>query len=298
MAEPLVLALDYLVPEGVADAVAYQAGAPLPGSEILDRVGFFVPAYLNHPNPEWMASMPALEVVQLPTIGYESVLPHVPPGATLCNAAGVHEQSTAELAVGMIISRWRGLDRAARDMSMGRWDHRRGRSLQGATVVIVGSGGVGTRIASSLAPFGCDVQLVARTRREAIAGRDELPRLLVNADVVVIAVPLTPSTQSMVDDSFLSTIPDGALVVNVARGGVAVTADLVRHAGRLDFALDVVDPEPLPEDHPLWSAPNVLITPHIGGDTDAFPRLARELIQAQIHRWRNGEKLVNIVASE
>ena len=301
MADRLVLAPDYLLPDylgpdGGADerGVGYSEGR-IPDADVLDRVGFFVPAYIEHPNAEWMAKMPLLEVVQLPTVGFDSVLAHLPAGVTLCNAAGVHEQSTAELTVGLIITRWRGLDRSARDMPAGTWDHRRGRSLQEAQVLVIGTGGVGTAIASSLEPFGCRIQKVARTRRDDIAGREELPGLLPTADVVIVAVPLTGETLGLVDDQFLSAMQDGALLVNVARGQVAVTADVLAHTGRLEFALDVTDPEPLPQDHPLWSAPGVFISPHIGGDTDSFPRLARRLIGHQVQRWRTGEQLVNVV---
>ncbi|NDG94224.1 MAG: hypothetical protein EBY42_00045 [Actinobacteria bacterium] len=158
MAEPLVFAPDYLLPVDTQGALGYREGHE-PEAEVLERVGFFVPAYIEHPNAHWMARMPRLDVVQLPTVGFDAVVPHLPTGVTLCNAAGVHEQSTAELAVGSIITVWRGLDRAARDMVEGTWGHRRGRSLQQARVVIIGAGGVGTAIARALEPFGCSQRL-------------------------------------------------------------------------------------------------------------------------------------------
>ena len=290
----LVLAPDYLLPDNIGPAVGYREGQ-LPDATVLEQVGFFVPAYIEHPNAAWMTQMPGLQVVQLPTVGFDAVLPHLPPKVTLCNAAGVHEQSTAELTAGLIIARWRGLDRAARDMPTGIWDHRRGRSLQQARVVIIGTGGVGTAIANCLGVFGCDITRVARTPRSGVVGRENLEQLLPETDIVVLAVPLSDETRGMVDDAFLSLLPDGALVVNVARGPVAVTDDLLAHAGRLEFALDVTDPEPLPAEHPLWSAPGVFISPHIGGDTDAFPRLARELIGKQAQQWREGAPLRNVV---
>ena len=302
MADRLVLAPDYLLPDGGSHGgsgsgfVGYTEGQ-IPDTDVLGRVGLFVPAYIEHPNPGWMAEMPSLQVVQLPTVGFDAVVPYLRTGVTLCNAAGVHEQSTAELTVGLIITRWRGLDRAARDMPHGMWDHRRGRSLQEAQVLLVGTGGVGSAIASTLEPFGCRIRKVARTSRGDVAGRDELPDLLPAADVVIVAVPLTDETLGMVDDRFLAKMKDGSLLVNVARGQVAVTADVLAHAGRLEFALDVTDPEPLPPDHPLWSAPGVFISPHIGGDTDAFPRLARRLIGEQVERWQAGADLVNVVAT-
>jgi phosphoglycerate dehydrogenase-like enzyme len=286
---------EFLTPVGLEDCLTYVSGET-PNNELCARVGFFVPDYIDSPNPEWMALFPHLEVVQLPTIGFDSALAHLPNGVTLCNAAGVHEQSTAELAVGLIIARWRGIDRAARDMAAGHWDHRRGRSLQGANVVVIGAGGVGSRIAESLRPLGCQIHLVGRSPRAGVLGSAQLSSVISGADVVVLAVPLTPETDSLVDDSFLWKLGDGALLVNVSRGQVVVTQDLLGHLGRIEAVLDVVEPEPLPVDHPLWHAPGVLITPHIGGDTDAFPRLARDLIARQVQRWRSGEQLLNVVS--
>ena len=296
MAEPLVFAPDYLLPVDTQGAVAYREGHG-PDAEVLERVGFFVPAYIEHPNADWMARMPRLDVVQLPTVGFDAVVPQLPTGVTLCNAAGVHEQSTAELAVGSIITVWRGLDRAARDMVEGTWSHRRGRSLQQARVVIIGAGGVGTAIARTLEPFGCVTTVLARTRRPGVVPIADLHDILPRTDIVILAVPLTDETAGMVNDDFLLRLPDGSLVVNVSRGSVAVTEDILRHAGRLEFALDVTEPEPLPKTHPLWSTPSVFITPHIGGDTDAFPRLAQQLIGEQVERWRNDQPLRNVVAS-
>jgi phosphoglycerate dehydrogenase-like enzyme len=182
-------------------------------------------------------------------------------------------------------------------MVEGTWGHRRGRSLQQARVVIIGAGGVGTAIARTLEPFGCVTTVLARSRRPGVAPIADLHDILPRTDIVILAVPLTDETAGMVDDDFLSRLPDGSLVVNVSRGSVAVTEDILRHAGRLEFALDVTEPEPLPKTHPLWSTPGVFITPHIGGDTDAFPRLAQQLIGEQVERWRNDQPLRNVVAS-
>jgi len=291
-----VLAPDYLVPEGLDRVIGYPVG-DLPDTDLIERVGFFVPGYIDHHNTAWLQQLPGLQVVQLPTVGYDSVLAHLPAGVTLCNAAGVHEQSTAELTVGSVIARWRGIDRAARDMTTGTWDHRRGRSLQGAQVLVIGAGGVGRAIADSFAPLGCHVTLVARSGRDGIVGADRLPELVPAADIVVLAVPLTAETTGMVDHAFLAQMRDRALLVNVARGSVVVTSDLLQHLGRIEAVLDVTEPEPLPSDHPLWTSPHVLITPHVGGDTDAFPRLARHLIAEQAHRWRSGQPLSNVIVA-
>jgi phosphoglycerate dehydrogenase-like enzyme len=265
----------------------------------LEQVGFFVPGYLEDPNAWWAQSMPNVEVMQLLTIGFDYAIQHVPRTVTLCNAKGVHEQSTAELAIGMIISHWRGIDAAVRSMDTGTWNHTRGRSLQESSAVVVGAGGVGARIAGLLEGLGARVSLVGRTTRPGVIAMSEINSVMATADVVVLAVPLTEETLGMVNKDFLAQLPDGALLVNVARGPVVNTEALVAelNTGRISAALDVVDPEPLPTGHPLWSAPNVLITPHVGGDSDAFPRLVRRLIIEQVKRWRAGEPLANVIVS-
>ena len=264
----------------------------------LVRTEFYVPSYMAG---EWafevMAEMPALQVCQLPTAGYEHALAHLPPGVTLCNAAGVHDASTAELAVGLMLTRLRRLDDMARAMPDGTFLHDRFDSLADKRVLIVGAGGIGQALARRLEGFECEVVLVGRTEREGVRARADLDRLLPESDVVVLALPLDDSSRGMVDARFLSRMKDGALLVNVARGGIADTGAILAEVGRLTFALDVTDPEPLPADHPLWRAPGVFITPHVGGNTTAFlPRIGR-LVTDQIWRWQSGAELRNVIVS-
>ena len=280
------------------EGVRYYESEVDPDADAVASTGFFVPRYLGSgPNLHLTQHMPHLEVVQLPTIGYDYALGEIPAGVWLCNAAGVHEQSTGELAIGLVVAHWRGIDRASRDMVDGRWDHRRGRSLQSAEVLVIGAGPVGRAIAECLAPLGCSVTLAGSTARAGVLGAADLPNAVPEMDVVILAVPLTPSTRGMVDATFLARMRDGALLVNVARGPVVETDALVEEVerGRLHAALDVTDPEPLPPDHPLWRSPNVLITPHVGGDSNAFPVLARRLISDQVRAWRAGRDLRNVV---
>jgi len=257
---------------------------------------FYVPSYMAG---EWafeaMRLMPDLEVCQLPTAGFEHVLAHLPDGVTLCNAAGVHDASTAELAVGLILSRLRRIDDMARAMPAGDFIHDRYDALADKRVVIVGAGGIGQALARRLEGFECEVILVGRTAREGVRVRADLDDLVRQADIVVIAVPLEDSTRGMVDAGFLARMRDGALLVNVARGAIADTDAILAEAGRLSFALDVTDPEPLPAEHPLWRAPGVLISPHVGGNTTAFlPRIGR-LVREQVDRWESGCGLGNVV---
>ena len=264
----------------------------------LSKVGFYVPVYMGpRDSLELIAQMPNLEVVQLLTVGVDAALEYVPEHVSLCNAVGVHDASTAELAVALVLASLRGIDDFARAMPHGEWIHDRRSSLVDRNVLIIGAGGVGQAIAHRLIPFGTEVTLVARSQRPGVVASSELPSLLPEADIVVLAVPLNMHTSGLVDDSFLSRMREGSLLVNVARGGVVDTQALVRHAqqGRIRAALDVTDPEPLPPEHPLWRIPGVLISPHVGGDTSAFLPRARALVEQQISRWRSKDPLMHVV---
>lgn len=257
---------------------------------------FYVPSYMAG---DWafeaMRFMPDLEVCQLPTAGFEHALAHLPDGVTLCNAAGVHDASTAELAVGLILARLRRIDDMARAMPAGEFIHDRYDALADKRVVIVGAGGIGQALTRRLEGFECEIIVVGRTARAGVRARTELDDLIREADVIVIAAPLDESTRGMVDAGFLARMRDGALLVNVARGAIVDTGAMLAEAGRLSFALDVTDPEPLPPDHPLWRAPGVLISPHVGGNTTAFlPRIGR-LVRDQLQRWELGSGLGAVI---
>jgi phosphoglycerate dehydrogenase-like enzyme len=243
-----------------------------------------------------MARMPALQVVQLLTAGYDHALPLVPPGVTLCNAAGVHDASTAELALALILASQRGIDEFARAMPTGEWRHGRRASLADRSVLVIGAGGVGRAVASRVRAFEADAILVGRSARVGVRGVDELPDLLPVSDIVVVAVPLDETTRGLVDAAFLARMPDDALLVNVARGPIVDTGALLREAGRLRAALDVTDPEPLPPDHPLWDQPGVLVSPHVGGNTSAFLPRAQRLVADQWERWARNEPIQHIVS--
>ncbi|MGI9135727.1 MAG: 2-hydroxyacid dehydrogenase [Candidatus Nanopelagicales bacterium] len=262
----------------------------------LQACGFFVPHYMGpQPNLHAMAQMPNLEICQLLTAGFDHAMTYLPLGATLCNAKGVHDASTSELAIGLILASLRGIDDAARDMTSGAWNHRPHVSLADRRVLVIGAGGVGRAIHDRLLPFEVTIRMMARTSRDGIATPEQLPVLLPQCDIVVIAVPFNDSTQHLVDAVFLSQMRDGALLVNVSRGAVVDTEALLAETGRLHFALDVTDPEPLPLDHPLWSSPGVLITPHLGGDTTAFIPRARRLVSEQVVRWQSGRQVDCVV---
>lgn len=254
--------------------------------------------------PARTRSLTSLEVVQLQTAGYENYLGHVPSGVALCNASGVHDASTAELAVGLAIAAQRQLPQLVTAQAQARWlPTAISRSLADSRVLVLGYGQIGRAIVRRLLPFEVDVTVVASRAREGddlvehVHGIDELPDLLAEVDVLVVIVPLTSATHGLVDEALLARLPDGALVVNVARGPVVVTDALLAECatGRLRAALDVTDPEPLPERHPLWSTPGVLLTPHVGGASTAMRPRMLALIRAQVDALRSGRPPANVV---
>lgn len=274
------------------------AHPPLPIVTRPEDVVFYVPRYMG-PTEDLalMSVMPHLKVVQLLTAGFDTALGHLPPGVTLCNAGGVHDASTAELAVGLILSSLRGIDDFVRTMPSGGWLHAKREALADKRVLIIGAGGVAQALRSRLSPFEVDVELVGRTGRPGVHAAAALPDLLGRADVVVLAVPLDDSTRGLVDTPFLARMRDGALLVNIARGPVVDTDALVAAvaSGRIRAALDVTEPEPLPPGHPLWTLPGVLISPHVGGNTTAFLPRARRLVADQLVRFVEGRPLQSVV---
>jgi phosphoglycerate dehydrogenase-like enzyme len=178
---------------------------------------------------------------------------------------------------------WQPLDRAG--------------ELFGSRVLIVGYGSIGAAVEKRLEPFEVTVTRVARTPRDGVQGIDELPALLAESDIVVLLVPLTDATRGLVDKDFLAALPDGALVVNAARGPVVDTDALVSElqSGRLRAVLDVTDPEPLPSDHPLWREPRALITPHVATPPAAEARHLAERVRENVRRFAAGEELLGLI---
>ncbi len=283
------------LPAGVEVDVYDGRGEP-PSSE----VEMYVLPYMAGDAPaRLMADLPSLRVAQTLTAGVDDVRPHVPERVTLCNARGVHDASTAELAVALVLASQRGIPDHVRAAERGEWAHETRPSLADRRVLLVGYGSVGAAVEARLAGFECEVRRVARRARDGVEPFERLPALLPWAEVVVLTVPMTDDTRGLVDAAFLAALPDGALVVNVARGPVVVTDDLVAElgSGRLRAALDVTDPEPLPPGHPLWSCPGLLVSPHVGGDSTAFlPRAAR-LVADQVRRYVAGAPLANVITA-
>lgn len=290
------------MPEQV-ELMAWDLSQPHPRA---DEIEIVVPPYFSSERTrfELLGDLPALQVVQLLSAGFDHIAPHVPDGVRLCNAATVHETSTAELALTLMLSSLRGIPEFVAAQLDSTWlPLRVWPALADKRVLVLGYGKIGRAIVSRLLPFEVTVTAVASRARAGdelvgqVHGIDELPQLLPEHDVVVVIVPLSPATTGLVDAGFLASMKDGALLVNVARGKVVDTDALLQAttSGRVRAALDVTDPEPLPPDHPLWHAPGVLVSPHTGGATTAMQPRAVALLHRQLDAYAAGRELENVV---
>jgi phosphoglycerate dehydrogenase-like enzyme len=262
-----------------------------------------------------------VKVVQSLQAGVDWLREFVPPGAILCDAQGAHNVATSEWAVTAILASTKFLPFYFDLQRAGKWVSREAaeanyqsvyktneqhyppvfiEELAGKTVMIVGYGSIGKSIEERLQPFGVQFIRVARSARPGIEPVDKLTELLPAADIVVLIVPLTPETRHLIDADAIARMKQGAVLVNAARGPVVDTDALVRALTekRIRAALDVTDPEPLPEGHPLWSAPNLLLTPHVGGSSPLYMSRAFDLVAEQVKRFENGEPLKNVVEGD
>jgi phosphoglycerate dehydrogenase-like enzyme len=279
--------------------IEVYAGAPTGLPSDPATVEFWAPPFLSAGSTTSMIEkMPGLRVVQLLSAGADAWVDRLPPDVTLCDARGVHDSSTSEWTVAAILAYLREFPLFVRAQERREWAYRWTGELAGKRVLIVGAGSIGAAITRRLAPFEVSVTLVARHARDGVHSVDELPALLPAADVVVLVVPLTQATTGLVDAAFLAAMPDGALLVNAARGPVVDTAALTTElaSGRLAAAVDVTDPEPLPADHPLWDMPNFLLTPHVAGSVEGLLPRAYRLVADQLRRYVAGEPLENVVS--
>ncbi|GEP40679.1 dehydrogenase [Nocardioides psychrotolerans] len=284
------------------EALRYEVVDPtreVPAS--VGEVSFYVPPYrLDASVTSVLPQMASLDVVQTLTAGVDNVRPHLPAGVRLCNGRGIHDASTAELTLTLILSSLRGVPDFVRAQDRREWTPQWRPALADRHVLLVGHGAIGRAIESRLLPFEVTLTKVARTARDDVHAIEDLPQLLPTADVVVLIVPLTDSTRGLVDAAFLDQMKDGALLVNMARGAVVVTEDLVAalHTGRITAAVDVVDPEPLRSDSPLWDAPGLLVSPHVGGASTAMWPRAHRMVRDQLHRYAAGEPLWNVMSAD
>src|SRR5579862_1412999 len=278
-------------------------------------VAAMTPRILRRQRPH----LTGVKVIQAPWAGVDTLLNLFPPDVILCDGRGVHEIPTAEWAVAVILAVQKCLPFFITMQSVGKWAQGQQaqqndaflptkikdppapiRDLTGTTILIVGYGSIGQAVEARLTPFGVKFLRVARTERDGVAGMNQLDDLLGDADIVLLTAPLTSETKGMIDAQRIMKMKEGALLVNAARGRL-VDTDALLHAlqrKKIRAALDVTDPEPLPADHPLWKAPNLLLTPHVGGDSENFMARAFQLVREQVERMVRGEPLLNIVTGE
>ena len=264
------------------------------------KVTFYVPWYMGgKPALELTKQMPNLKILQVPNAGYDDAIEYLRPGMTLCNGKSIHNDSTAELAVGLTIASLRGFPDFIRNQDKSDWVSGTFKSINDLKIGIVGFGSIGTTIAKMLAGFAVEVVGFTQSGRDNTIAISDLDKHLPSLDVVILILPLTKDSKHLFDARRLALMKDGALLVNVARGGVVATDALVKelNSGRITAALDVTDPEPLPKDHPLWRAKGVLISPHVGGNTTAFESRARRLIESQLNLLAENKPLNNVIVA-
>jgi phosphoglycerate dehydrogenase-like enzyme len=260
----------------------------------------------------------SVRVVQSQYAGVDAFLSLVPEGATLCDAQGVHDIPVAEWILAAILASLKYIPFYVHLQAAGDWKQRIGAEtlylgthpgeqpktppaladeLTGKTVLIVGYGSIGRATEERLKPFDVNMLRIGRRRREGVEAEDRLDDLLPQADIVILLVPLTEQTRGFMNRKRLAVMKQGALLVNAARGPVVETDALVEvlQAGRIHAAVDVTDPEPLPMGHPLWSAPNLLITPHIAGSSPGMMDRVMRFIGDQCRRYLAGEPLAHVV---
>ena len=275
------------------------ANTPVESAD-LSEITFYVPTYMGgRPALELTKKMPNLKILQMPNAGYDDALEFVRDGMTLCNGRSIHDDSTAELAVGLTIASLRGFADFVRNQDKSSWVHVRNQSINDKRVGIIGFGSIGSTIAKMLSGFSVEVIPFTQSGRDNTIAISNLDKHLPTLDVVILILPLTAESKHLFNAQRLALIKDGALLVNVARGPIVDTNALVKelNSGRITAALDVTDPEPLPSDHPLWKAKGVLISPHVGGNTSAFEKRARRLIESQLQLLAQGKSLNNVIVA-
>lgn len=290
-----------------------------PAADVQLDVDFWIMPFVRKVAMGTFVHLRGVRVAQSMMAGVDWVTPWIPKDVVLCDGRGIHDISASEWVLAAILAAmkrlplyrdlqhaqdWKGGATSAEELMeeggvQGGQYRVLAEDLSGKTVLIVGYGSIGAAIEARLVPFGVKVLRVARSAREtpAVSAVSELRRLLPEADIVVAIVPFTDETRGLIGAAEIALMKRGALLVNAARGPVVVTDALVEalQQHRIRAALDVTDPEPLPAGHPLWTAPNCLITPHIGGSTPEFIHRAFRFGAEQVRRYLAGDPLENVV---
>jgi phosphoglycerate dehydrogenase-like enzyme len=284
--------------EGVR-LIQFDAREPLPpGGEQAEVLipGFMAQKY----TVALIERLPNLKLVQLLSAGSEHWHGKLPDGVLLSICRGAHGGSTAEWVIAALLTIYRELREFEQARTAKRWDQHVTDTLQDKRILVVGAGDLGQQLKRRLDTFDAQTTLVGNHARDGVHGTEALPDLLPHHDAVVLMVPVTAATTGMVDAAFLAGMPDNAILVNAARGQIVHTDALLAelHKGRLRAALDVTDPEPLPADHPLWTAPNLLLTPHVGGAVAGHRKRAYAVVADELARFAAGKEPENLVRGD
>ena len=287
---------DIHTPKGVT--ALNPTNFPLDHSD-LSQITFYVAPYMGGRKAlEYTTSMPNLKILQVPNAGFDDALEFLRPGMILCNARGVHDASTAELAVALAISSRRGFYDFAVAQQAGQWQPKRYESFNDSKIGIIGAGSIARTLARYLSPYDVEISFFSRSGSDGAIKIADLDAHLSQLDIIFLVLPLNAESKHLINAQRLKLIKDGAVIVNVGRGPIIDTDALVSelNTGRIFAGLDVTDPEPLPQGHPLWSAKNLVLSPHVGGNSTAFDSRAKKLIERQLDLISRGEEPENIVA--
>jgi phosphoglycerate dehydrogenase-like enzyme len=320
---PVRVGIDAAVPESLlasfpsaAQIVRLPSDPPVAGSGQSYEIDFWIPPFYRSIAQRLFPQLRCVKVVQSLMAGVDWLL-WLPPGLTLCDGRTIHNIPTSEWVLSVILAQLKRLPHFRDRQNEHYWDGQvgwaggekaradskppqllvLGDELYGKRVLIVGYGAIGAAIEARLAPFGVEITRVARSARTGVHAVAELDQLLPHAQIIVLILPMTPETRGLINSQRIALLQPGTLLVNAARGPVVDTDALVAalEAGRIFAAVDVTDPEPLPPEHPLWRAPNCLITPHVAASTSGLLPRAFQFAAEQVERYINGSPLENIV---
>lgn len=287
--------------DAMVEAVVEAGGEVVPVSEATALMWADPAAAAEFPSV--VASAPDLQWIQLPYAGIENFADQLDPAKTWTCGKGVYADPVAEHIITLTLAGFRYLHTSIPATS---WPEQQGRNLLGANVTVIGAGGITESLLRLLKPWGANVTVVRRSV-EPLAGADHTVTFahaheaIAQADVVVLAAALTDETRGMVDAGFLAAMNNDAWLINVARGGLVVTSDLIDALTEGDIAgaaLDVTDPEPLPDGHPLWDAANCIITPHVGNTPEMGLPLIANRVRRNVEQWIADEPLIGLVNVE
>jgi phosphoglycerate dehydrogenase-like enzyme len=293
---PDELALEAFEPYPALRPVLYDLKqAPSPEQRAAEAIGIGL-AWVDDVIP-FLRQLPNVKLVQTLFAGYDDWVGQLPPGVALSNGRGAHGRAVAEWVAATLLAHYRDLAYFNAEQAKGIWSRQIKEGLDEKRVAVLGAGDLGVNAKRVLEPFGCRVTLVGRTAREGVLSLDQYRAIHGEQDVIVLLLPISEETAGIADAAFLAEMKDGAILMNAGRGPLVSTDALIAEAstGRIKAILDVTDPEPLPDGHPLFSTPGVTITPHIGGGTEGWLARGWKVAARQIDLYARLGRPENLV---